>query len=425
MERLIQYVWKYRLYEPDSLVDTEGLPITIIDPGIHNTHAGPDFFNAKIRIGDQLWAGNIEIHSSPADWYKHGHHEDAGYNSVILHIALTYDSGKIVTQEGRTVPQLTIKIPEKIAENYEYLLFADRDIPCLGRIKEIAPIHLTDWKNALTIERLENKSNRIESLLNQTKGDWEEVFYITLARNLGFGINGDAFERLAGSLPLRYIQKHRDSLFQIEALLFGQAGLLEEENEDDAYYSKLRQESLFLRNKFSLHPLDEYLFKKLRTRPYNSPHIKIAQFAAMLHEHESLFSKVLEAQHIEQYFALFTPSVSAYWQSHFYFHNLSVKSEKKLSPNALFIVLINTVVPVLFAYGKKKKRTDLVDYSLQLLERLPPEKNSIVTLFERAGLSVVNAADTQAVIQLKREYCEKKECLFCRIGHKLLSKVTL
>ena len=423
MEQFIHHLWKFRLYQASELLTTTGIPFTVIDVGVPNTNAGPDFFNAKIRIEDKVWAGNIEIHTSSSDWYRHEHHKNDAYNSVIMHVVVNNDCDIVMTNNHRIIPQTVLKIPDAIRENYEYLLYADKGVACIDRISEILPVYLTDWKNALTIERLESKAQQIYQTLKQKEDSWEEALYITLSRNLGFGINGDAFERLAKSLPLRYIQKHQDSLLQIEAMLFGQAGLLQEEGVTDPYFMELQKEYYFLQNKFDLLPLEPFIFKKLRIRPQNFPHIKIAQLAAILYYNEHLFSKVIDIKkEVNEYFPYFLPSVSEYWLCHYHFSTSSSRSDKKLGLSALHIILINTVAPILYAYGKRKKQSHLVDYSLYLLENIPPEKNSIISLFKGASLGACHAADSQALIQLKREYCEKKKCLFCRIGHKLLAK---
>ncbi|MDR2627962.1 MAG: DUF2851 family protein [Dysgonamonadaceae bacterium] len=421
MEQLIHYIWKYRLYSSGQLYTTTGIPFSVIDPGIHNTHAGPDFFNAKICIEDKVWAGNVEIHTLSSDWRRHEHHLDSAYDSVILHLVENADIEAVFSKNGRSIPQAVIQIPDEIRNNYEYLVHADKGVPCVDRMLEIPEIHLTGWKNALFIERLEQKTGHIFQILDRNKGDWEEALYMLLCRNFGFGINGDAFELLAKSLPFKCIQKHQDNPLQVEALLLGQAGLLEEEGIDDPYYLSLQEEYRFLRKKFDLQPLEDFIFKRLRIRPNNFPHVKLAQLAAVFCQGEHFFSKILSAREMTDYIKLFTPETSAYWKEHYHFKSRSPKNDKKIGLSALHIILINTVVPLLFAYGKKKKLNDFVDRSIQLMESLPSEKNNIITLFSRAGVKVCHAADSQALIQLRREYCEKKKCLFCRIGHQLLS----
>jgi hypothetical protein len=423
METLLHYVWKHKLYAPDSFQTIEGFALEIIDPGIYNTHAGPDFFNAKIKLDNRIWVGNVEIHTCSSDWYKHKHDENKAYNSVILHAVEIMDEKDVRDESGRLVPQWILKIPHHILENYNYFLSKDCSILCLEKIHEIPEIYLSDWKTALLTERMERKTNTALQLLQDYNNDWNEVFYITLARNFGFGVNNDAFERLAKSLPLKYILKHSHSTEQVEALFLGQAGLLEAEIPDD-YYLLLRQEYQFLSKKYSLQKLESHIFKSLRIRPGNFPHIKTVQLAGFMRKEQSLFSKILEIDDIKDYRPLFFSNVSEYWEKHYHFEKESVKKKKNLSLSAIDILLINTVVPILFAYGKKKDRAFFMEKAFELLESLKPENNFIINAFTKAGLSVSHAGDSQALIQLKREYCEQKKCVFCRIGHKLLCKKT-
>lgn len=424
MESILHYVWKYKLYSSGQLVTTNGIIVNIIDTGLPNTDAGPDFFNAKIKIGNKTWVGNVEIHTYASDWFKHKHHLDRAYNSTILHVIEIDDMAEIYTENGQPVHQVIILIPEEVRNNFDYLTHSDIPVPCLSRIHEIPAIELTAWKSVLTIERLERKTKDIFLLLEQNNGDWEEVFYNILSRNFGFGINGDAFARLAQSLPLKYILKHRDSPIQVEALLLGQAGLLENENSEDDYTEILKQEYLFLKHKFNLSTLDSYIFKSLRIRPDNFPHIKIIQLASVLREYEHLFSEILKIENKKEIIDLLNPHVSEYWLTHYRFGKISAKKEKKMSWTTLEIILINTVVPMMFAYGKKKNQPEYIEKSLNMLESIKPENNSVITLFRNAKISTEHAGDSQALMQLKREYCEKKKCLYCRIGHKLLAKNT-
>ena len=422
METLLHYVWKHRLYDLSPLKTTNNEPVEVIDPGLHNTNAGPDFFNAKIKINKRLWAGNVEIHNRSSDWYLHKHEQDKAYNSVILHVIETENQENILDQNGRIIPQLIIKIPDKIKENYEFLLKSEVLISCGNQIREIPEIYLSDWKNALLMERLERKTNDIQSLLNDYSGDWNAVFYITLARNFGFGINNDAFERLAKSLPLKYILKHKDSCLQTEALFFGQTGFLEDDI-DEPYFISLKKEYLFLKNKYQLQNLDQHLFKSLRIRPNNFPHIKISQLAAFSRSIETLFSKMLEIENINDIYPFFSVKIPDFWLNHYRFEKQSVKKNKLLGISAIRLIVINTISPILIAYGRIKQQNSIVEKGMQLLSALPPEKNSITYLFKNTGMEMLNAADSQALIQLKNEYCDKKKCIFCRIGHKLLSKL--
>jgi len=422
MESLLHYVWKYKLYDAEPLTTFSGTSVSVIDPGIYNTHAGPDFFNAKIRFGNETWAGNVEMHCNSSDWVKHGHQVDKAYNSVILHVVENINM-EIQSENGHLIPQLVLKIPPKIKENYEYLLCRNTLIPCLYQISNIPKLYLIDWLNALLIERLERKTNDLHKLLKDYNNNWGDVFYITLSRNFGFGINNDAFERLAKNLPLKYILKHKDSLLQVEALFFGQAGLLNEESPDpDPYYCLLKKEYEFLRQKFNLVPLESHIFKNLRIRPHNFPHIKIAQLATLARTQEPLFSKMLETEDIQSLRTLFITELSEYWNTHYLFGKTSPKKKKIIGLSAQNAILINTVAPVLFTYGKIKNLLELQERAVRLLELIKPESNYIVNEFTKVGIRPVHAGDSQALIQLQKEYCEKKKCVFCRIGHKLLSK---
>ncbi|WP_455627642.1 DUF2851 family protein [Parabacteroides chinchillae] len=423
MERLLHYVWKYKLYPSAPLVTTGGVSIEVLDPGTLNTNAGPDFFNAKVKMDDTVWAGSVEIHDKASDWFLHKHDKDKAYDSVILHVTAC-DDATIYRMNGEPVPQFVLSVPDNVRQNIEWLLLRDIPVPCISCIQMIEPLHLSIWTDALLSERLERKTRDIELLLEQHNNDWNEVFYVTLTRNFGFGVNNDAFEWLAKSLPLRYIQKQRSSSSQIEALLFGQAGMLEEDN-DCHYYRLLQREYCFLRHKFGLKPLDESLFKSLRIRPVNFPHLKLAQLAAIWVQHDTLFSAILDAYSTGEIKKYFRISPSDYWRTHYHFRYASPEKEKPMGENALNILLINTVVPMLFAYGKRNKLPEYCERSMRLLESIPPERNHIVATFTNAGMLVRNAGDTQALIQLKREYCEKKKCLYCRIGFRLIKRSNL
>jgi hypothetical protein len=421
MESLLHYIWKHRLYSTGDFKTAEGNALEVIDPGTSNTDAGPDFFNAKIKLDGKIWAGNIEIHTCSSDWYKHRHDSDKAYNSVILHVVESIDKPCIYNSLGKEVPQWIMPVPESVRNNYVYLSNHDSPVPCLSRICEIPEIYWTDWKNALTSERLERKTQTIFQLLEQYCDDWNEAFYITFARNFGFGVNNDAFERLAKSLPLRYILKHSNSPQQVEALFLGQAGLLEEELPDDPYYQFLQREYRFLSKKYELCPLESSLFKSLRIRPNNFPHIKIVQLAGFIGREQSLFSRILDQGGMPDFQALFASCVSDYWETHYHFGRSSSRRKKGLGLSAVHILLINTVVPVLFAYGKQKNQEAFMQKAYDLLEAIPPETNYIVNTFTRAGVKVSHAGDSQALIQLRKAYCDAKKCLFCRIGRRLLA----
>jgi hypothetical protein len=421
MEKLLHYVWKHRLYNSNDMRTVDGLFLEIIDPGMHNTDAGPDFFNAKIRLNGKVWAGNIEIHLRTSDWYKHGHHTDKAYNSVILHVVGELDIKEALNEARFCVPLWVMPVSREMFNKYLFLAGNDLPVPCLSLIRDIPEIYWTDWKNALTSERLENKSQTISQLLHTYCNDWNEAFYITLARNFGFGINNDAFERLARSLPLRYILKHSDSPKQVEALFLGQAGLLDDEIPEDDYYQFLQREYRFLSQKYDLQSLEPALFKCLRMRPNNFPHIKIVQLAGFIGREQSVFSRLLEKKTIDEFQSLFFSDVPDYWETHYRFGKATARYRKGLGRSAINILLINTVVPILFAYGKQKGREDFIQKAFDLLEIIPAEDNHLVNVFVRAGVGCMHAGDSQALIQLRKEYCDKKKCMYCRIGHKVLT----
>ncbi len=421
-EKLLHYIWQYKLYSQHELQTESGEKIEIIDTGKPNSDAGPDFFNAKIKIGNTLWAGNIEIHTNSSDWKKHNHQNNKTYDSVILHVAENIDC-PIFRTDGNLIPQLQLPCPNELKLQYEYLQKNKNWIPCSEKLHLVDSFTIQSLLSRLTFERLEGKTDAIFKLLTDNKNNWEEAFYITLARNFGFGINNDAFEQLARSLSLLFLGKHKNNLFQIEALLFGQAGLLSlERNISNEYFKALQKEYNFLKAKFSLTPIEASQWKFLRLRPANFPHVRIAQFAALIHQSSKLFSQIIENPDIEILHQLFKCEPSDYWKTHFIFENESPTKSKKLSTSSINIILINTVIPFLFCYGKKKQDEDIQAKSITLLEKIPSEKNSIIQKWEELGIKANSAFFSQALLQLKKNYCDNKKCLQCRIGHQVLKK---
>lgn len=417
----MQYIWQHQLLDTSHLVTTDGRRIQVIDAGRLNTHSGPDFFNAKIRIDGCMWVGNIEIHYRASDWKRHKHNTDKAYDSVILHV-VEIDDMSIKRSNGEIIPQMVMRAAPTLQGNFKKLVENAPLLSCGERIPSIETFFITDWLNSLSIERLQSKSERIASWLELYKGNWEEVCYVTLSRNMGFGINSDAFERLARSLPLSFLQKHADSLFQLESFLLGQAGFLSESRQTDDYYTRLAGEYAFLQNKFGLTPLQEEAWKFFRLRPPNFPHRRLAMLAQYIHGGFSLFAKMCEAKTIEEMRSLFHVSLSGYWDSHYTFDALSPHSSVVLGIPAIDIILINTVAPLLYAYGIYIGDEQYTDRAQWVWESLRPEQNSIVHRFAAIGIQSRSALDSQAVIQLYNEYCQKKKCLYCRIGHRLLSR---
>lgn len=398
---------------------TDGVLVEVIDVGKRNTTSGPDFFNAKVRMGDTVWAGNIEMHCKSSDWYKHSHQEDPAYDNVILHVVMEHDA-LVMRHDGEELTQMVLKWPEWITENYKDLTYKKDKVPCGEKLRQIDGIFIADWKNRLVIERLEEKNAFIQQLLEQNTHNWEETFYWVIARNFGFHTNSLPFEWTARSLPLMYIAKHKNNLTQIEAMLFGQAGLLPEKA-CDGYAEQLLQEYAFLKNKFQLTPIKSGIWKMGGVRPGNSPYIRMAQFASLLHKSSKLFSKILETDHVRDLYHLLEAQPSEYWQTHAQFGHPSKKGNKGVGKSSITVLLINTVIPTLFVYGKAQNNEKLCDWAMDLLQQLPAENNTIIQHWEKMGIEVKSAFDSQALLQLWHCYCNEKKCLRCRIGHKLLT----
>lgn len=419
MERLLHYVWKHKIFPLAELQTTTGLPVEVIDTGLSNTDAGPDFFNAKIKIDGTLWVGNVEIHTISSDWKRHGHHTDKAYNSVILHVATDIDE-EVYRSDGVAIPQLQLSCPEYVRLRYDELKQADMRPPCFGILPSLPSFTVHSWFSALQSERFEQKTSVIKKRLARLNNHWEDAFFITLARNFGFSVNGDAFETWGNQLSFRAIDKHRDDPVQVEAFFFGQAGLLEEELEDDEYYANLQKEYRFLKQKFGLSQIDPSLWRFLRMRPGNFPHVRIAQLAYLYSRQRALFSQIMETTSVQDVRKILSVSTSAYWEERYIFGKDSPRKEKTLGIGSLDLVIINTVVPFLYAYGLYKADEKLCDRATFFLESLKAERNHITRQWDGAGLPVNSAADSQALIQLQKEYCDKKKCLHCRFGYEYL-----
>ncbi len=420
MEQLLHYVWKHKLFPLKPLLTAEGESIEIIDPGQANYNAGPDFFNAKIKIGGVVWVGNIEIHQQSSEWERHGHHLDSNYDSVILHVASEIDAS-VRRSDGETIPQLELHCPGYLSDNYRQLIEADRYPACYRLIPALPKLLLHSWLSRLQTERFEQKTDKIMQLLGRHRKDWEHVFFIILARNFGFGTNSDAFELWAETIPLQAVNKHRDSLFQIEAFFFGQAGLLQEVPADE-YTDRLMKEYTYLSHKFGLRPSANSRWKLLRMRPDNFPHVRIAQLASFYYRSQGLLSALMEAQSLKSLRDMLRCGTSEYWLTHYVFGEASPPHPKTLSNQTIDLLVINTVIPFLYAYGKYKTDNILIQRANGLLEEMRPENNFIVRIWKECGLEAAHAGDSQALIQLKKNYCDIKKCLYCRIGYEYLKK---
>lgn len=423
MEKLMQYVWKHRLWRSEDMVTNTGKKVRVVDPGLLNTDAGPDFFNAKIEIDGHMWVGNVEMHYRATDWKRHRHDSDKAYDSVILHV-VAKDDAPVRRTNGELIPQLVLEVSPQFNADYASLVGATIEVPCATKIKQVPHLTIVEWVEGLAFERLHGKVERIHQLLDSFNGSWEDVCYVTLARNFGFGINNDAFERLARRTPLRLLGKHSDSVLQIEALLFGQAGMLDAQKPGmDSYYNQLCTEYAFLSNKFQLTPMEKESWKLFRIRPQNFPYRRIAMLAQFIEGGFRMMNRILEAEGEKEMRALFEVELSGYWIKHYTFGKPNERATATLSRSSIDIILINTVAPLLYAYGELTGNYEMTDKAIKLLEDLRAESNSIVSHFVAYGIDCPDALTSQALVQLKREYCDARKCIYCKIGHHLLSKV--
>lgn len=421
-EDFLHYLWRMQLFNLEDLATTTEAPIQIMDFGELNTNAGPDFLNAKIKIGDTIWVGNVEMHVKASEWLKHKHQEDDAYNNVILHVV--YDNDKTITRKtGEPIDTLEIRkrIPANIIGQYVRLMNNEAWIPCQYHFPKIAAITKSMWIDRLMIERLEGRIATLSKELAANENNWEVTFYHRLARNFGSKINTEPFEVLAKTTPLLTLAKHKNNLFQLEALIFGQAGFLQEEFTEE-YPTSLKNEYNFLQKKYTLFPLMPVVWKFMRLRPANFPTIRLAQFAALIHQSTHLFSKVLDATTIDATRKLFEDiEVSEYWLTHYKFDKVSKKRTKKLGKSTIDLFIINTIVPFLFYYGREKGIEDYEKRAFHFLEQLPAESNHIINKWQDLKYKPQNAYQTQALLELKRNYCDQKRCLDCAIGNKILN----
>jgi hypothetical protein len=430
MEQLLHYTWKLKLFPLKELLTSDGMLVEVIDPGKHNSDAGPDFINAKIRINGTMWAGNVEIHDKSSDWYVHGHDKNSDYDNVILHVAKVLDT-EVMKSNGQYVPQLQLDVPPHVQAHYDELRRTEEYPPCYKVIPDLPSLTVHSWMAALQVERLERKTADIRRRVEHCNGSWEDGYFTTLARNYGFGINGDVFEQWAQNVPLSAVAHHRDDLFQIEAIFFGQAGLLEldavpecyqQQALNDGYFARLRNEYQYLAHKFSMKPINFRLWRFLRLRPQNFPHIRLAQLANLYYQQKAGLSQLIECETLDELKHVLSSQVTPYWETHYTFGSESAKNAKHLSVGSINLLMINTAIPMLFAYGRHQSKEVLCDKAFEFLEQLKAENNHIIRMWQQVGLPVKSAGDSQALIQLKKEYCDKKDCLRCRFGYEYLKR---
>lgn len=420
-EDFLCYIWQYKLFSP-SLYTLEGEEINILSVGERNLNSGPDFFNARIKIGETIWAGNVEIHLKSSDWNLHKHFLNKAYNNVILHVVHEYDTG-IKTENGNKIPVLELKnnYPGYVLKNYNHLIGNKNSIPCSSQLKTVDTFFIQSALESLVIERLESKSKLIDQTLQSSKGSWQDCFYQLLAYYFGSNVNNQTFESLKKTLDLNIMAKHKNNLLQLEALLFGQAGFLQGDFFDE-YPTLLQREYAFLRKKYNLKPIDAHLWKFFRLRPNNFPTIRISQFAQLLYQSEHLFSRLLEVKEIDTLMGFFSVSASGYWNTHYKFDVKSSRNINKSTGDAfVYMLIINVVAPMLFEYGNQHDSQEYRDKALWILENLPAEANSDIERWKEDGVSPQNALQSQALLQLLNQYCKSKQCLRCKIGYKVIN----
>lgn len=419
-ESLLHFLWRYQYYTLNGLNTTKGETIEVIDPGLYNTDSGPDFSNAKVRIGGTLWVGNVEMHVKSSNWFTHNHQNDNAYNNVILHVVVEEDR-RAVTSSGVEVQTLVIPYPNKLVQNYESLIKSTEWIPCASKIGDVDSLLINSTIDRMQVERLENKSQRVVELVRQCNGNWEEAFYRDLCRSFGLKSNALPFQLLAQSLPQKILAKHKNNVFQLEALLFGQSGLLDKAK-TDSYVISLKREYTYLSNKFSLTPIESSLWKFMRLRPASFPTIRIALLAMLAHKSTNLFSQLLEIENIDEANKILAVEASEYWTNHYLLGEESIPKAKRLGKETIRLITINTIIPFMYSYGRSRAKVDLEANALTILQQMPPEKNSIIRNFDTLGIKALSAFDTQALVHLKTFYCEARKCIYCPIGVSILRK---
>jgi hypothetical protein len=418
-EEFLHYIWQYRLYNPDLKLQN-GEKIEVLHPGVHNKDSGPDFFNAKIRISDTIWAGNVEIHIHSSDWKRHNHQQDLSYDTIILHVVWR-DDIPVYRGNNTQIPTLELDglFNENSWRNYLQFMASQQWIPCNTMFLQVDPFLRNAWFDRVLVERLERKSLKVEHILSLTNNDWSQTFYRLLAMNMGFKLNNQAFEMLAQSLPFQFLARHADDLFQVEAMVFGQAGLLGDDFNDE-YPRMLKKEYGFLREKFNLSPIDSHLWRFMRLHPGNFPTLRLAQFASIIHHSVSILSELFNTHAINAYRKLFGAEASEYWNTHYVFDKPSASRRKTLGQSSVDLLIINLVAPILLTYGRRKSNAGFTEKPIDLLMQLKGESNAIISKWADLGVDVSNAATTQALLELKTNYCDAKKCLDCRIGNELL-----
>ncbi len=419
-EKLLQFLWQFKLIPFKQLSSDTGEPIEIIDPGQLNFNAGPDFFNAKVKLNNTVWAGNVEMHLKSSGWKQHKHHTDAAYNNVILHVVLENDDTTI-NQAGERVATVEVRIPEHIRQNIHQLTNNVSWLKCSASIHKVDGFFIGQCLDGLSVERLLYKQKQVEEHWRLSNKNWEQACYVQLARNFGFNINAEPFMQLAQKIPHTLLMQYSNRQDSMEALLLGTAGFLDELLNEDAYYQALSTQFRHLQHKHGILPLEKHVWKFAKTRPTNFPTLRISQFARLYFRHKNLFSHLLECRTTKDVQQLFATEASTYWNTHYRFNARSKNQTKKLGTHAINGILINSVVPMLFCYGKLRSNSLLCERALLFLENLNAESNRKIRDWASFQVCPKNARDSQALLHLRSFYCDQKKCLQCKIGLKVLT----
>ena len=420
-EDFLHYIWKHKKFNSLDLKTNVGESISIISVGQHNQNSGPDFFAAQLKIENQLWAGNVEIHVKSSDWFVHNHEIDKAYDNVILHVVWECDTD-VFRKDNTTIPTLELKgiVSKEALNNYEKLFSKSQKwINCESDFTDVDGFVVQNWLERLYIERLERKSEHIEKLLKVSSNNWEAILFKSLAKNFGLKVNGEAFLSISNSFDFSILRKQQSKVLSLEALFFGQVGVLENDIQDP-YYLELKKEYQFLKQKFNLSNQNATPLQFFRLRPPNFPTIRLSQLANLYYKHQNLFSKIMEANSLEMLYDLFSVVVSPFWETHYTFDKVSKKSLKKTSKTFIDLLLINTIIPLKYSYAKHQGK--IIDNEIiEIIQNITSEKNSIINTFNAIKLISTSALQSQALLQLKNEYCDKNKCLQCSIGNAIIA----
>jgi hypothetical protein len=420
-ENLLQYVWKNQWFAQEKLQTIHKQPISILNQGFSHQDAGPDFKQAIVKIDGVIWAGNVEVHIRSSDWYKHQHQNDTKYHSVILHVVYEHDQ-EVFIEQNTPLPTLELKplLSSQLLLRYSQLLNTSVPLPCKAYLNKIHPLVLQSFLTRLVFDRISRKETHIFEILHSFSEDWEQVLFYVLCQSFGFKTNAPAFEMLAKILPYRILKKHADSHLQVAALIFGQAGMLEDELED-TYYQSLQNEYYYLRAKYKLIPCDAKCWNLLRLRPHNFPCIRLAQLGEIIFKHYNLFEEIIIPKNIEYFHNIFINKPHEYWETHYHFGKTSRASKKIMGERSFYLLLINALIPFLYSYSRFTGNNALQEFSVELLELLPFEENHITKKYQHFGFCSKQACNSQALLELHQEYCEKKRCIDCVIGQKIVT----